>query len=294
MKKLKLLAVVVGVCVLLSGCAGQTGDFDQRAEIGVTSRESGSGTRGAFVELFGVEECRDNGEKWDRTTATAVICKSTGVMMTTVADDRYAVGYTSLGTVNGTVKALKIDGVRPTVETVLSGEYPITRSFYVVTKGEPAAPARDFLNYVMSTEGQAVVQREGYVPITTTEHYVSSASSGKLVVSGSSSVAPVMEKLKEEYQAINRQVMVEIQQSDSSTGVTDALDGTCDIAMVSRELKTSEIQKGLTGTVMARDGIVVIVHPDNPLETLTKEQVRDIFIGTINRWDEVLTTAQDA
>lgn len=293
MKTLKPAAVVLSVCLLLSGCAGQRGDFNQQAEIGVTSRESGSGTRGAFVELFGVAEYQDSGKKWDRTTAQAVVCKSAGVMMTTVAGDRYAIGYTSLGALNDTVKAVRINGTQATIDSVLNGSYSAVRPFNLVIKGEPSEPARDFLNYVMSVEGQAVVRQEGYIPITTVEHYAGIPSSGKVVVSGSSSVAPVMEKLKEAYQAVNGDVTVEIQQSDSSTGLTDAADGICDIAMVSRDLKESEIQRGLTATVMARDGIVVIVHPDNPIENLTKEQVRDIFIGAITGWDEVLTTDED-
>ena len=264
------------------------GNFDAAKEIGVITREDGSGTRGAFIELFGIEQKDETGEKTDCTTDTAAVTNSTSVMMTTVAGDIYSIGYISLGSMNDTVKALQIDGVEATVENIKNGTYKISRPFYIAVKEGLSDTAQDFISFIMSADGQAVIEENGYIPVSDAEAYSGKVDAGKIVVAGSSSVTPVMEKLKEAYLAKNPDVTIEIQQSDSSTGMSDTIDGTCDIGMASRELKDSETEKGLTSTVIAMDGITVIVNNDSPVNGLTSEQVKDIFMGAVVNWSDVL------
>lgn len=255
--------------------------------ITVISREDGSGTRGAFIELFGIEVKNDAGEKVDMTTDDAEITNSTSVMMTSVAGNTEAIGYISLGSLNDTVKAVKIDGAEATVDNIKSGTYKIARPFNIATKGEVSDVAQDFIKYIMSEDGQKVVEDNGYISQGNDGAYESAGLSGKVVVGGSSSVTPVMEKLKEAYVALNPDVTIEVQQSDSTTGMTSAIEGVCDIGMASRDLKDSEIEKGLTGTTIAMDGIAVIVNNDSPVEELSSDSVKGIYIGEITDWADV-------
>lgn len=293
MKKCKLFSVLTlaGLAALvgLSACGKSNGDSSSASSsafgnISVVSREDGSGTRGAFVELFGVQE-EKNGEKVDLTTDKAIVTNSTSVMLTTVAGDKSAIGYASLGSLDDTVKVLKIDGTEASVANIKSGSYKISRPFNIVTKDKISEAAQDFINFILSSDGQAVVEENGYIPLDDTKAYKSSVDSGKIVVSGSSSVTPVMEKLKEAYSKVNSKVEVEIQQSDSSTGITNAIEGTADIGMASRDLKDEETSKGVSSTVIAMDGIAVIVNKDNKVDGLTSEQVKTIFTGKTTSWD---------
>lgn len=300
MKKLTVL-LLAGVLAgsVLTGCGSKDsgaadGDkqeeasgWDEAGKISVVSREDGSGTRGAFVELFGVEEEKD-GEKVDMTTSDANITNSTSVMMTQVAGNEYAIGYTSLGALNDTVKAVKIGGVDASAENVKNGSYEISRPFNIAVKEGVSDAAKDFMGFIMSEEGQAIIEEEGYIPVEVEGAYASTGASGKVTVGGSSSVAPVMEKLAEAYKKVNTNVNVEVQQSDSTTGMTSAMDGSYDIGMASRELKDSELEGGLTPTVIALDGIAVIVNNDNTTEDLTKDQVKAIFTGEVSTWKEAL------
>lgn len=255
--------------------------------IDVISREDGSGTRGAFIELFGVEQKDASGEKVDYTTDDAEITNSTEVMITSVAGDKQAIGYISLGSLNDSVKALKIDGAAATVDDIKDGSYKIARPFNIVTTGEVSDVAQDFINFIFSEEGQKVVEDNGYISQGNQGAYTASGKSGKVTVAGSSSVTPVMEKLAEAYKALNSEVTVEVQQSDSTTGVTSALEGVCDIGMASRELKEEETAKGAQGQVIAMDGIAVVVNNENPVEDLTAEQVKDIYVGDTTDWSEL-------
>lgn len=260
-------------------------DFDHTSAIAVYSREDGSGTRGAFIELFGVEEKDESGEKVDNTTEEAIITNSTDVMLTSVAGDTYAIGYVSLGSLNDTVKAVKIDGAEATVENIKSGTYKIARPFNIATKGEVSEAAQDFINYIMSGDGQKVISDNGYIGDDSAAAFESNGAEGKVVVGGSSSVSPVMEKLIEAYKAVNANVEIELQTSDSTTGMTGAADGTLDIGMASRELKDSETEEGLTATKIAMDGIAVIVNQENPAEDLSSDTVKGIFTGGTTTWD---------
>ena len=268
--------------------AEEAGDFDASEYINVTSREDGSGTRGAFIELFGIEEKNEAGEKVDYTTEEANITNSTDVMLTTVAGDEYAIGYVSLGSLNDTVKAVSIDGAEATVENIKSGSYTIARPFNIATKGEVSEVAQDFINFILSADGQAVIADKGYITVDdAAAAFESNGAEGKVVVAGSSSVTPVMEKLKEAYVAVNAGAEIEIQESDSTTGMTATMDGTCDIGMASRDLKDSETEGGLTATVIAMDGIAVIVNNDNPTTELSKDDVNSIFRGEVTTWDGI-------
>ena len=266
--------------------AAAAGDFDTSKEISVNSREDGSGTRGAFIELFGVEEKVADGTKVDNTTVEANITNSTAVMMTSVAGDPYAIGYISLGSLNDTVKAVKIDGAEATTDNVSNGTYKVARPFNIVTKDGLSDVAKDFVDYIMSAEGQDIIEQNGYIKIDqNAAAYAGSKPEGKIVVAGSSSVSPVMEKLKEAYLAVNTNADIEIQTSDSTTGVTSTKEGICDIGMASRDLKDTET--GVTATTIAQDGIAVIVNNENPVENLTSDQVKSIFTGETTVWADV-------
>lgn len=254
-------------------------------DIVVVSREDGSGTRGAFIELMGVEQKDADGKKVDYTTLDAEIVNSTSVVLQTVAGNDAAIGYISLGSLNDTVKALQIDGADASVENIKSGSYKVARPFNIATKAEISEAAQAFIDFILSAEGQAVVQDNKYIAsVDNAAPFAGSTVAGKVVVAGSSSVTPVMEKLKEAYMAVNPNAEIEIQLSDSSTGVKMAIEGTCDIGMASRELKDSEIAEGVSPTVIAIDGIAIIVNLNNPLAGLTAEQVRQIYVGELTNW----------
>ena len=293
--KLKKIALITLSTMLaascLAGCGNSkaSGGFDTSKTITVMSREDGSGTRGAFVEVFGVEQKDENGEKVDHTSDEAIITNSTSVMMTSVAGDTYGIGYISLGSLNDTVKALKIDGAEATVENIKSGSYKISRPFNIATKDKVSEVTQDFIDYIMSADGQAVIEENGYISASDAAAYSGSKPSGKIKIAGSSSVTPVMEKLKEAYLKVNTNAEIEIQQNDSTTGMTSAIEGICDIGMASRELKDTETAKGIKGTTIALDGIAVIVNKDNKAEDLTSEQVMKIYTGEITKWSDVLS-----
>jgi phosphate transport system substrate-binding protein len=283
MKKFMALASAAFLLALTAaGCAGGA-----QGKINLITREEGSGTWSAFVELFGVEEKDADGNKVDRTVSTAETTSSTAVMMTSVAGDRAAIGYISLGTLNDTVKALSIDGVVPSVQTVKEGGYTIARPFNIATKGDLSPAARDFIAFMMSAEGQDVVEADGYIRIEGLGAFAGAASSGKVVVAGSTSVTPLMQALKEAYEALNAGAEIQIQTSDSTIGMTSVISGICDIGMASREAKASELEQGIEVTTIATDGIVVIVNKENTVDNLTKEQVRQIYTGAVTEWSSL-------
>ncbi|MGN1467544.1 MAG: substrate-binding domain-containing protein [Ruminococcus sp.] len=261
-------------------------NFDTSKQITVVTREEGSGTRDAFTELTGVL-VKDGDKKTDKTVTSAVTINSTEAVITNVKDNEAAIGYISLGSLNDSVKAVKIDGVEATAEKVKSGDYSISRPFNIAYKGQLSEVAQDFVNYILSADGQKVVEDNGYVAVSEEKAYSGSKPSGKIVVAGSSSVSPVMEKLAEAYQAVNTNANVEIQTSDSSAGMQAAMEGTCDIGMASRELKDEEVSS-LTPTTIAKDGIAVIVNNANTCETLTKDQVKSIYTGETTLWSDVI------
>ncbi len=293
----KLVLTLVAACMAISlgwlvGCASgekqQEGSGPGPEDISVYSREDGSGTRGAFIELFGLEEKDDQGNKVDTTTDAAAITNSTSVMMTSVKGDPGAIGYISLGSLDDSVKSLKIDGVEATADNVKDGSYKIARPFNIVTTDELTPAAQDFITFIMSKEGQTIVEDNGYIAVSEdAASYTPTGTSEKIVVAGSSSVTPVMEKLAEAYEQANPEATIEVQQSDSTTGVTMAIEGTCDIGMASRELKDSEMGKGAQSQAIARDGIAVIVPVESAIEGLTSDQVKQIFSGKITSWGDV-------
>lgn len=305
-KKLSLALAAILVTGTLAGCGSGSPDPTQAPSIApptqqqteapstgmtgtitVVSREDGSGTRGAFIELMGIEQKDADGNKVDMTIDTAEITNSTAVMLTTVAGNASAVGYISLGSLDNSVKALEVDGVAATVDNIKNGTYAVSRPFNIATKGDISATAQDFINYVMSEEGQKIVEDNGYISQGNTGAYENKAVAGKITVAGSSSVSPVMEKLAEAYMAVNEGVTIELQTSDSTTGMTSVSEGICDIGMASRELKDSELEAGLTPTVIAMDGIAVIVNLENPTVGLMPEQICAVYTGEITTWDEL-------
>ena len=301
MKKVIALLSITSLLVLsLAGCGGNkdaadnTGDtasnaaeWDDTSDITIVSREDGSGTRGAFIELFGIEE-KINDEKVDQTTEEAQITNSTSVMLTTVAKDEYAIGYVSLGALDDSVKALKIDGAEATAENIKAGTYKVSRPFNVAMKEDADNEvAKDFLNFILSKEGQEVITDNGYIPLDDVKAFEGTKPSGKAVIGGSSSVSPVMEKLIEAYKKLNPNAELELQTTDSTTGMTSTIDGSYDIGMASRELKDTELSGGLEASVIATDGIAVIVNKSNPIDDMTSEQVKNIYVGNALTWDEV-------
>ena len=304
MRKLAVLAIsAVLVMGTMTGCGSTNSDaknsdnagtnksassetgFDTSKDISVVSREDGSGTRGAFIELTGVEEKDADGNKVDNTTLDASITNSTEVMMTTVSGNDYAIGYASLGSLNDTVKAVKVGGVEATADNINAGTYTLARPFNIVTGDSVSEVAQDFINYIMSEDGQKIISDNGYIEVENTGSFTSSKVKGSIVVAGSSSVTPVMEKLKEAYAKVNSNASIEIQESDSTTGVNSAIEGTCDIGMASRDLKDEE--KGVKATAIAKDGIAVIVNNNNTIDDLTVDQIKDIFTGAVTTWADV-------
>ena len=264
-----------------------TSDWDETSDVTIVSREDGSGTRGAFIELFGIEEKQDDGTKVDMTTTDAQITNNTSVMLTTVADNEYAIGYVSLGSLNDSVKALKIDGAEATAENIENGSYKVSRPFNIAVKKDlNNKVAKDFMSFIMSTEGQKVVADEKYIAVADVKDYAGTKPSGSCVVGGSSSVSPLMEKLIEAYKAVNPNASIERQTSDSTTGMTSTIEGSYDIGMASRELKEEEAAE-LEPTVIATDGIAVVVNNANPLDELSADQVKDIYVGNVSTWDEI-------
>lgn len=277
MKKfLALLSCAVLMAATAVGCGSQN------EKITVVTREDGSGTRSAFSELMGIVK-----DDKDNTTDTAEVTNSTSVMLTTVAGNKAAIGYVSLGSLNDTVKAVKVDGVEAAAENVKAGKYAVSRPFNIVTGKDLTPLAQDFISYILSTDGQAVVDEKGYISVTQGEAYKASGQTGTLTIAGSTSVAPLMEVLADKYMALNSGVKIEIQQSGSSAGITSAVEGVCQIGMASRELKDSETAKGVTATKIAMDGIAVIVNKDNSYSELTSDQIRKIYTGETTQWSDL-------
>ncbi|WP_294809068.1 substrate-binding domain-containing protein [uncultured Gemmiger sp.] len=270
-----------------SAAAPAADAFDTAQDIAVFTREDGSGTRGAFIELTGVEQKDADGKKVDMTTEAAAVQSSTNGVMTAVANDATAIGYISLGSLNDTVKAVTVGGVAAGADTVKDGSYTLARPFNIVTNGDATDPvAVDFIAYCLSADGQALATDKGYIG-SEGEAFTSAQPAGKIVVGGSSSVAPLMEKLVEAYKTVNPNAEIEHLTTDSTTGVSGALDGSYTIGLASRELKDSEKEAGTKATVLAMDGIAVVVNPENPVENLTVDQIKSIYVGEVTTWDEV-------
>ena len=294
-----LVTVLVAGMFMMSGCttpasttsndtSNDQGNQSTSLPINVVSREDGSGTRSAFVELFEVQAEAADGKKVDATTLDAVITNSTSVMLTTVAGDPAAIGYISLGSMNDTVKALDIDGAAATTANVKSGVYKIQRDFNIATMPGISEAAQDFINFIMSKEGQKVIEDNHYIAANeNAAAFRSNGASGKVVVGGSSSVSPVMEKLIEAFATANPNITIEMQTSDSSVGMSSTIDGVLEIGMASRALKDSELQKGLVPTKIAIDGLAVIVNKENTVSGMTKDQVKEIFLGEVKNWADI-------
>lgn len=299
MKKKILALLTASVMVLgVAACSSSTEETTTEGEtteetteeasgmtgaISVISREEGSGTRGAFVELMGVVDEDDN----DITTVNAEITNSTSVMLTTVAGNPAAIGYVSLGSLSDDVKAVKVDGVAATVEDINNGTYKVARPFLVAYKdGSLTDVAQDFLNFIMSDDGQAIINEEGYISVAEGNTYTASGMTGRIVLAGSTSVSPVMEVLADAYKALNPDVTIEIQQTGSGAGITSAIEGVCDFGMSSRAL-TDEEAAELVNTQIATDGIAVVVNNENPVEDMTSDQIKGIYLGEITDWSEI-------
>ena len=280
-KMKKILAVALSAIMalgVLTGC-GSSSD-----NISVISREDGSGTRSAFTELMGVMV-----DDVDNTTASAEISQSTSVVLTTVAGNTNAIGYVSLGSLNDTVKAVKVDGVEATVDNIKAGSYAVSRPFEVVTNDNLTDLSKDFISYILSKQGQDIIAEEGYITIddNAAEYETKKEMSGKIVLAGSTSVSPVMQVIADAYMALYPDVTIEIQQTGSGAGITSTIEGACDIGMSSRALKDEELAEGISETTIAMDGIAVVVNNENTVEDLTSEQIRQIFTGEITSWADV-------
>ncbi|MBQ6930394.1 MAG: extracellular solute-binding protein [Oscillospiraceae bacterium] len=290
MKKVLSLIFALAMTTAFTACGSSEPAAENDGAFGgtitVISREDGSGTRGAFVELTGVEQKNDAGEKEDFTTVEAVIASKTDAVLTNVAGDEMAIGYISMGSLNDTVKAVKIDGVDASTENVKNGSYSIARPFNIATKAEISEATADFITFMMSAQGQEIVAGSYITVDDAAAEYTPCGVRGKITVSGSSSVAPLMEKLAEAYKELNPDVEIEMNTTDSTGGMNDAANGVSDIGMASRALKDSE-KENLNGTTIAMDGIAVIVNSANPTESLTVEQIKTIYTGDVSDWEEI-------
>ena len=286
MKKILALTLCVVMAIaVFTGCGNNNADSKtDGAPITVISREDGSGTRGAFTELMGIMV-----DDVDNTTTSAEISQSTSVVLTTVAGNKNSIGYASLGSLNDTVKAVKVDGVDATVENIKGGSYAVSRPFLVVTNDKLTDVSKDFIKFILSKQGQDIIAEEGYITIddNAAEYETQKGISGKIVLAGSTSVSPVMQKLADAYKAIYKDVTLEIQQTGSGAGITSTIEGACDIGMSSRDLKPEETAEGIEGITIAMDGIAVVVNNENSVEDLTSEQIRQIFTGEVTDWSQV-------
>ena len=275
-KAAALLTAAVMTATAFTGCSGSS------TAITVISREPGSGTRDAFTELMGIAV-----DDVDNTIETAEVTQSTSVVIQSVAGNKNAIGYISLGSLSGDVKAVSVDGVAATADNINNGTYKVSRPFNIAVKEDLSELAADFVTFIMSDEGQAIVEEKGYIKVQSNDSYTPSGLQGTIVVAGSTSVAPVMEVLADKYKELNSGVTVEIQQTGSSAGMTSTISGACDIGMASREVKESELAEGLIPTVIAMDGIAVIVNNDSSVDNLTSEQIKSIYTGEITDWSEI-------
>ena len=293
MKKMALTVCAISLAVMgiTAACNGNNEEKNAEApaakqmDISVIAREAGSGTRDAFTELVGTL-IKQNGKKKDNTTKEAITIDGTQGVMSSVAGNEYAIGYISLGSLNGSVKALDIDGFAPTKENIKAAKYPIARPFNIATKGKMNDAVKDFVDFILSADGQAIIEGNGYIGVSDGKKFQAKKLKGKIVIAGSSSVSPVMEKLKEAYMALNPEMEIEIQTNDSSSGMLAAKEGTCDIGMASRNLKPSELE-ALTPQTIARDGIAVIVNKRNQISNISLAKLRDIYTGLIRKWNAV-------
>ncbi|WP_295039762.1 substrate-binding domain-containing protein [uncultured Fibrobacter sp.] len=293
MKKMALTVCAISLAVMgiTAACNGNNEEKNAEApaakqmDISVIAREAGSGTRDAFTELVGTL-IKQNGKKKDNTTKEAITIDGTQGVMSSVAGNEYAIGYISLGSLNGSVKALDIDGFAPTKENIKAAKYPIARPFNIATKGKMNDAVKDFVDFILSADGQAIIEGNGYIGVSDGKKFQAKKQKGKIVIAGSSSVSPVMEKLKEAYMALNPEMEIEIQTNDSSSGMLAAKEGTCDIGMASRNLKPSELE-ALTPQTIARDGIAVIVNKQNQISNISLAKLRDIYTGLIRKWNDV-------
>lgn len=259
-------------------------EFEASQHIHVVTREDGSGTRGAFVEIAGVVD--DNGD--DMTTPTATVQNSTNGVMQAVAGDVHSIGYISLGSLDDSVKAISVNDVEATPENVQSGDYEVARNFNVTYGQELSEQAQDFYDFFFSAQAQEVVEEEGYVAsVSDPEEYEASDVSGDITVVGSTSVEPLMQRFSEVYGELNPNANIDITAPGSGAGITAAIDGTADIGMASRELDEDESSEVMGTDAIAVDGIAVIGHNDNPTENLALEDVSGIYLGDITTWDEV-------
>lgn len=289
MKKFISLGLSLGlVLALTTGCKGAISNTSGSSEtISVVSREDGSGTRGAFTEIIGILEKNSSGDEVDKTYDEAIIQNSTDAVMTTVAGDNHSIGYISLGSLNNTVKAMKINGVEATSENVQEGSYEIARPFNIAYKDNLNSLGLDFINFILSSQGQKIVVKEGYVQVDTNpSEYTSSATEGRLVIAGSTSVSPVMEKLAEKFEELNPDTSIEIQSTGSSAGMQATMEGNVDIGMASRDLKDSE-KESLSYKAIALDGIVVITNIENTTDNISLENVKSIYMGEIVSWESL-------
>ena len=288
-KKIGLVTLGFALVFGFSSCSSKK-EFNAKKSITVLSREEGSGTRGAFIELFGIEKKDSTGKKVDYTTTEAMITNSTAVMTTSVSSDLYAIGYVSLGFLNPQVKGLQIDSVKPTVENIKSGKYKIVRPFnIVINPNELSESAKDFISFILSKQGQQVLVDNGFIDVSSNYEYLPIKTNfEKVVIAGSSSISPVMEKIKEVYEVFQPNAKIEIQQSDSSTGISSVKSGVCDIGMSSRDLKSSEKDNKILATIIAQDGIAVIVNQNNPVTNLSSNEICEIFTGNILEWENLI------
>lgn len=274
--------------VILVGCKGKVNDatYKGKENINVISREEGSGTRSAFVEIVNLLEKKD-GKKMDLTTKEAVIQNNTNGVLMSVLQDKSAIGYISLGYLNDKVKALKIDGADAKIVNIQNKKYKIARPFNLVYKENLDELSKDFLDYILSKDGQKVVENEKFITVKGNEkEYVSKGKKGKIVISGSTSITPLMEKLKENYIKLNSNVEIEIQSVGSSAGIKSTLENISTIGMVSRQLKEDEKEK-LKNVEIAVDGIVVVVNKENSLSDISMENVKKVFKGEIKDWSKL-------
>ncbi len=272
-KKIQLILGVTMLGGMLASCGGNK-EFDSSKNISVLVRETGSGTRGAFLEILGLKGAAD--------PTGAIVQTSTSAILTEVSGNNYAIAYDSLGYVDDSVKILKVDNVAPSAATVKNGTYAISRPLNVIYKeaiinSEPVY--QDYLAFLGSKEAEKMASDEGYVAIhdSTTSYTKTADYAGKkITISGSTSLQPLMVKLAAKYNEYHSEVTIEVAGGGSGTGYSNAENGTSVFGMISEEFNSTKAASCTPYTV-CKDGIAVIVNKKNTLDSISKTDLATIY-----------------
>lgn len=269
-----------------TGCGGKKA-FDGSKNISVVAREDGSGTKSAFMEIIGLKGKAD--------VSGVIIATGTAGVLAEVRSNPLAVAYESLGYVTDDVKMLKVDGVEPTVENIKNGTYKIARPLNVVYQEATVADGvcKAYLEFLQSADAQKIITEKGYVSTNdgAQEYKIQSGLTGKIGISGSTSLQPLMIELAKKFESLQSGVTVSVSGGGSGTGYKNAKEGVSEFGMIS-ETFNSEKADNCTSYEVAKDGIAVIVNKANTNDNIALDTLKNIYNceagdSAVTKWDQV-------